>query len=234
MADDAVRRSSEVLHQYVAGESTLADALTRIATIAVDTLHAEMAGLTLLRPDGRAVTAVYVDDEVMALDQSQYDADRGPCLEAFRTKQVIRLGDATAEARWPEFADAARQHRIYSSLSLPLIVGDDGIGALNLYARDRDHFPPEASELGMEFAGQSAIAVANAKAYWEQASLAQQLQSALESRAVIEQAKGVIMSNMGCTADEAFDLLRQQSQAENVKLRDVAAEIVARQARRHS
>jgi AmiR/NasT family two-component response regulator len=84
------------------------------------------------------------------------------------------------------------------------------------------------------FAAEAAVALANAQAYWEQASLAAGLRDAMTSRATIEQAKGVIMATAGVGPDEAFDLLRQQSQHENRKLRDLAADLVARQDRRQS
>lgn len=137
-----------------------------------------------------------------------------------------------AEDRWPTFAAAAAAHGIHSSLSLPLIVDDRGIGALNLYGRPKKKFDDVSEDFGIAFAAQAAAAVAHGVAYWEKATLAEQLQAALTSRAVIEQAKGIIIGSTGCSADEAFQMLREQSQTQNIKLRDVAAELVQRQQRR--
>jgi GAF domain-containing protein len=166
------------------------------------------------------------------VDQAQYDSDRGPCLEAFRTMAVVKVDDVRLDERFPEFAASALEHGLRSSLSVPLIAHGEGIGAVNLYTAEAGHFRDDDVEHAEEYAGQAAIALANAQAYWEQASLAQNLAKALESRSVIDQAKGVIIATAGVDADDAFDLLRQQSQAENRKLREVAAEIVERQVRR--
>jgi GAF domain-containing protein len=145
---------------------------------------------------------------------------------------VVRVDSTDADDRWPEFLDAARAHGIHSSLSLPLLVAGDGIGALNLYAEPPSRFSDSSEVVGQAIAAHAAVAVANGIAYWEKVTLAEQLETALTSRAIIEQAKGVIIATTGRSAEEAFVLLREQSQAQNVKLRDVAAEIVERQQRR--
>jgi AmiR/NasT family two-component response regulator len=85
--------------------------------------------------------------------------------------------------------------------------------------------------MGVELAAAASIVLANASAYWAALELSEQLNDAMRSRAVIEQAKGVIMATAGCNADAAFDLLREQSQSENRKLRDIAQDIVIRQDR---
>ena len=216
---------------FVAGREPLGDTLQLVAETAVRALRADMAGLTLLYPDGRAHTAVWTAPGAIQIDQAQYDADGGPCLEAFRTQAQRRVSDIASDDRWPAFVAVAAQHGVQSSLSTPLVIGGEGIGALNLYSTEVDHFTEDDEEHAGLFAGEAAVTLANAQAYWEQASLAENLTLAMESRAVIEQAKGVIMATAGVDPDEAFDILRQQSQAENRKLRDLAAEIVARQKR---
>jgi GAF domain-containing protein len=229
MAEDALRASLVALHRYVAGESSLGDALHRILAVAVDAVGAEQAGLTVLQPDGRPVTAVHVGAGAEPIDRDQYGADRGPCLEAFRSGTVIRVDDAARDRRWPEWAAAAVDNGVRSSLSLPLVVADRRIGALNLYAPGPSAFGEDDVVLGSALAGQAAVAVGNAAAYWEQATLAEQLGVAMASRAVIEQAKGVIMATTGCDPERAFRLLREESQVRNLKLRDVASDLVARQ-----
>jgi GAF domain-containing protein len=229
---DPLATALDAVRSYVAGREPLSETLQHVAESAITALHVDMAGLTLLFPDGRARTAVSTSDIARTVDQAQYDADRGPCLEAFRQKRQIRVDDTATDDRWPEFATAAQAEGVQSSLSLPLVVAGDGIGALNLYSTRLNQFTEEDAEDAQLFGDQGAVALANAQAYWEQATLAENMTNAMASRATIEQAKGVIMATAGCDPNEAFDRLRQQSQYENRKLRDVAAEIVRNQARR--
>src|SRR5687768_148988 len=167
MSDKPGPNPVAALHQPFSSDGSLAHTLNRIAVTAVDALSADMAGLTLLDANGRATTAVFTDDAAPEIDQAQYDSDRGPCLQAFRTRQILRVDDMATEHRWPEFAQEARSHGIQSSVSLPLIVGEDGIGALNVYARSGEQFDASSEAIGLTFAAQAAIAVANGVAYWE-------------------------------------------------------------------
>ena len=226
-----VARALEAVRSFVAGDEPLDETLLRLSRLAVDALAADMAGLTLLHPDGRAATAVATDEQAREVDEAQYDADRGPCLQALRSETVIRVDDAASDARWPEFASRAIERQVRSSLSLPLLVNGAAIGALNLYSSLPGNFADGAEPHGLAFAREASVALASAQAYWNQADTAAGLARAMASRAVIEQAKGVLIATMGVSAEEAFDLLRQQSQAENRKLREVATEIVEAQQR---
>ncbi len=130
---------------------------------------------------------------------------------------------------YPEFARAARAHGVGSVLSLPLVAGDVGLGALNLYAPAGMAFSTEDEAVGLELAAAAAIVLANASAYWGASLLGEQLTEAMRSRAVIEQAKGMLMARSPeLSPDDAFDLLRRASQRENVKLREIAQRIVDR------
>jgi GAF domain-containing protein len=230
------RRPDEVpavaLDEPVSGQESLADTLLRIAHTAASGLGADMAAVSLLTAAGRPTTFAFTGDIAPEIDQAQYDADDGPCLQALRSGRLLRVDDTDVETRWPAFATAARAHGIHSSLSLPLTIDGRGRGALNLYARPKHAFDDISERFGTAFAAQVATAVANGVAYWEKAALAEQLETAMASRAVIEQAKGIIMATSGCSPDEAFNLLREQSQSQNIKLRDIAAELVERQQRR--
>ena len=176
--------------------------------------------------DGRPTTAVCTHDAAMEIDAAQYRSESGPCLEAFRTGEVIRIKAIADDRRWPEFAESAVSHGIRSSLSLPLVVGDESLGALNLYAAEERAFSDDDEETGKLFAAQAAVALANAQVYWSARIMTEQLREALASRDVIGQAKGIIMSQRGLGEDDAFDVLRRASQRENVKVREVAQRIV--------
>jgi GAF domain-containing protein len=224
----ALLRMVLVGNEFIGGGRPLGDTLTEITRLGCEALGADMAGLTMTERRDRPRTAVYTDAKVLEIDEAQYQADRGPCLDAARERVVLRMVDAEVDGdRWPEFAEAARRHGVRTTLSVPVLVGDHSIGALNFYDRRAGYFGDDLDDPAAGFAGQMAIVAA----YIEKAELADQMQQAMDSRATIEQAKGIIMATAGCSPDEAFDLLRQQSQAENRKLRDIAAELVTRQRR---
>ncbi len=117
-------------------------------------------------------------------------------------------------------------------MSLPLIANAGPIGALNMYSETERAFGSLDVEVGNAFASQAAFVLANAQAYWDARLLSENLGQAMRSRATIEQAKGIIISTSGCTEDEAMELLVQQSQHQNVKLREIAREIVDNAMRR--
>jgi GAF domain-containing protein len=195
----------------------IADAATR------EVIGCDMAGITLVR-DGKPVTAVFTDPLAPEIDTAQYEAGTGPCLDAFHERLVFRIDDTRNEARWPEFAAAASAAGILSTLSLPLVVGETGLGALNLYSYDLDAFVDD--ETATVFAAQASVVLANSQAYWAVRTLVAQLEEALTSRATIEQAKGILMATRRCGADEAFAWLRRQSQTTNRKIRTVATEVI--------
>ncbi len=231
---DAVNEGLSALSTFVVGRSTLGETLDKVADLACQTVRGtDMVGLTMLK-DGRPATAVFTDPMSPELDQAQYDSGKGPCLDAFRHGRTYRIESTASDANWPEFSRAAGAKGIMSTLSLPLIVEDRSLGALNLYSRAEASFGDEEAQVGMAFATQAAVAMANAQAYWEAKEVADQLGEAMKSRAVIEQAKGILMAAQGCTPDQAFDLLVKASQRSNRKLRDIAIEIVSDPQRRRS
>jgi GAF domain-containing protein len=212
------------LARLVVTDEPLDSTLQRVAELATREIDGcRMAGITLMR-NGKAVTAAFTDAVAPEIDTAQYRTGAGPCLQAFQTNSVLRIDDTRTDTRWPEFARAASEHGVLSTLSLPLIVGANALGALNLYSMSPNTFTNDDSS--MVFALQASVVLANAQAFWAARHLADQLENALTSRAVIEQAKGVLLARTGCSLDEAFDLLRVASQHQNRKLRDVAAEVV--------
>ena len=121
-----------------------------------------------------------------------------------------------------------------STMSLPLVAHDQGLGALNLYSRTAGAFSDDDEQLGLVLAEQASVAVANAEVYWRTKELTDELEQALQSRDVIGQAKGILMAREGFNADQAFDVLRRASQRSNLKLREVAEEIVQSTERRRA
>jgi GAF domain-containing protein len=201
--------------------------LQRVVDLAVRTIPGCDAASVTIVTDGRPRTAVGTDDSTLDVDQAQYDEDDGPCLDAYREHRVNRVDLSGAVEKWPAFTKAAREQGLRSFLAAPLLVHTEGLGALNLYSRSVSGFDALDEAFVSLLTGQAAAAVANSLRYTDATELAAQLETALSSRAVIEQAKGILMTRHGVDPDTAFDLLRRQSQHRNVKLRVVALELVA-------
>jgi GAF domain-containing protein len=228
MADypDHLSEGLAELSRLLVNEEALEDTLQRVADLACRNVDgADVAGVTMLQ-DGKPTTTVFTDPTSPEIDSAQYETGVGPCLDAFRHQRVFRIESTADDENWPDFSNAAAEHGIQSTISLPLGVRGNGIGALNLYSRERAAFSDEEEEVGMMFATQASVALANAQLYSSAYRMTQQLQEALTSRAVIDQAKGILMKEHGVGADEAFELLRRSSQRENRKLRDLAEDLV--------
>jgi GAF domain-containing protein len=221
----------------------LADSLTRIAGLLLSeekldailelcvsltsrTLPgADGVSVTLIR-DGRFTTAVYSNELTRRVDDWQYATNEGPCLSATTEGQRYLTDNLAEECRWPHFAEMAHAEGIHSVLAIPFLPNGEPIGTLNIYSASPAGFSEDDVEIASLFASQAAIVIANSVAYTTARSANEQLRNALETREVIGQAKGILMEREGCSADEAFGLLRGVSQRTNRKLRDVAQDVV--------
>ncbi|HLL66715.1 MAG TPA: GAF and ANTAR domain-containing protein [Micromonosporaceae bacterium] len=207
-------------------DTDLDGVLGRIAELAKRSLPgAREVSVTLVGGKG-ARTAAYTGNLALVLDEWQYEGGHGPCLEAAATTATLPISDMTAEDRWSDWTRRAADAGARSSLSVGLPVHEAVTGALNIYSTEPNAFDEPTIVLAQTFAGYAAVALANAHLYDATATLAKHMQAAMDSRAVIEQAKGIVMSQRHCTADEAFRFLTRASQDTNRKLRDVAAELV--------
>lgn len=208
-------------------ETDFAQLLTRVSELAKQTIPgAAEVSVTIIR-DGSAVTAAFSGDLALHLDEKQYDAGHGPCLDAAQGGTAVVIDDMRTEDRWPGYTFRALQRGALSSVSVALPLQQATTGALNIYGNQAHAFDAEAADLAETFAAYAAVALANAQVYESAAALATQMQEAMASRAVIEQAKGVLVSQLGCTPERAFDLLSKASQNGNRKLHGVAKSIVA-------
>lgn len=219
--------SLAVLSRFLIGELSIHDTLQLVSVHATRAIPgADMAGLTMLL-EGRPRTAVFTDVGAPEIDQAQYDSGEGPCLDAFRDRTVNYVRDTRDDGPWLLFRKAALDHGILSTLSLPMETEERALGAMNLYSSVADGFDPSGVDIARAFAAQASIVLANTQSYWDAHDLSERLGEATRHRAVIEQAKGMLMVTQGCSADDAFDLLVRASQRENVKLREIARRMVA-------
>jgi GAF domain-containing protein len=200
--------------------------LDQIVRVAVEVVTPAVGcGLTVRR-DGGAFTVASSGGLAAQGDEIQYGADEGPCLEALRQGQVVEVFDLREDGRWSRYREHALRLGIVSSLSLPMTVDRETVGALNLYPTQPRAFTDPARRQALAFTDQGSAALGVILRQADQALLHQQLADAMASRSVIDQALGVIMGQQRCTATQAFTLLRQASQNRNRKLRDVAVEII--------
>jgi transcriptional regulator with GAF, ATPase, and Fis domain len=224
MSDEALRALTALTGVALAHadlEETLRE-ICRIATRAVP--NAEGASVTTF-PQGRP-GALASDDWAQTLDELQFEEHEGPCLDAYRTGNAFRIHELKAETRWPSYVPRALDQGARSIMSLPMAAEGSIIGALNLYSREPQAFDAEAASIGEIVSAHAGLASQVSAAFFGHRDLADQLAEAMQSRAVIEQAKGILMAVHRCDADEAFRHLVRMSQTSNRKLREVAEETV--------
>jgi GAF domain-containing protein len=215
------------LQQLLLATDDIDEFLQQLAHLATEVLPGELSCGVTMRRDHRPITVASSDLRASQVDEIQYQHHKGPCLTTLDTGEMVLVDDLAADERWNGYQMPALAHGIGSSISLPLRAAEKVIGALNLYAARAGGFGPREQATATRFAEEASRALTLALRLAERAEMSENLQQALASRAVIDQALGIIMGQNRCTADEAFDVLRTTSQNRNVKLRDIAAAMVA-------
>jgi hypothetical protein len=185
-----------------------------------------IASVTILR-GGKASTVASSGDLALELDREQYRLGAGPCLSAAATGQPSEIPDMRMDQQWPDFAAAAAEAGCDSLLSFPLPGREQVSGALNVYAREFTTADQRTRDLLARLTAYAVVPVSNVYLYEAAVARAEHLQSALDSRAVIDQAKGILMERFRLTPDAAFQALTRVSMETNTKLRDVASRFVA-------
>jgi GAF domain-containing protein len=214
------------LARIVVADRELSEVLNEITGIARRAMPSvEAASITLIRGE-KPFTAAYDGQMALDADELQYERGYGPCIDAGRAGQLFLIDDMRSEQRWPDYAQHAAAHGVLSSLSVPLPFQGATIGALNTYSSRPGVIDDHDVELGEEVAAWVAIAIGNAEAAARTSEDLSHLRSAMTTRALIEQAKGILMERHKIKEDEAFTILTHASQRTNTKLRDVAAELV--------
>jgi GAF domain-containing protein len=221
--DDGLRH----LSRLVVRDETMETTLQRIVEVASRAIPDTLGASITLMKGRHPYTAVATNDEVRRIDAREYAVAEGPCLTALESGEVQSMPDAEDEERWPKFVALCRRSGLASALGVPLRIGTESCGAMNLYAALPNAFKDEHQQSARLLAEQAAVAIVNTRTYGECSEKIRQLQEALDSRVIIEQAKGVLMATERVDADAAFTLLRERSQRANRKLRLIADEVVA-------
>jgi GAF domain-containing protein len=214
------------------GEMSIEDGIREI----VHTTHAmfdvDGAGLMLTDADRHLRSVAASDDRFRHLEELQIEHQEGPCIDAFENKELIGAEDLTTDRRWPMFSDAAIQRKVRAVLASPLPYNQDAVGVVAVLSEDRQPWSPESELALLAFTDLAALLIASMMQGEEQTGIALQLQGALDSRQVIEQAKGVLMERHALVPRAAYDRLRAQARGERRKLGLICAEIVESAARR--
>ena len=203
------------------------DFLTVLVDRSVELLDIDAAGLLLADQHGRLQVIASSNEHVRLLELFQLQNDEGPCLDAYATGVAVSEGDLTVvDGRWPRFAPAAVAAGFVAVDALPMRLRDQVIGALNLFRAVPGEFDPADVRVGQALADVATISLLHERSMRHSDALNEQLQTALNSRVVIEQAKGKLAERMGVDMDQAFSLLRNFARNRNVRLSDLAQAFV--------
>ena len=221
----------EELARITLADNDLVSVMTKIALVARDTVDgADEVSVTLVERQ-QFRTVAFTGQLAVDLDERQYAHGYGPCLDCIRGGDVIVIPEVREETRWSDWVREAEQRGVRSTLSIPVPLRRDVGAGLNIYSTDDRGFDDSSVEVAQTIGAYAGVALANMHLYDAQARVAEQLEAAMRSRAVIEQAKGIVMAQRRCGADDAFQVLVARSQEANRKLRDIAQEVVDEAAR---
>jgi GAF domain-containing protein len=217
-------------------QDSLGAFLERVASVAKRSVPgADEVSITLMDNDGsRPRSVAFTGDLAATLDERQYEAGYGPCLNAAETGMTVPITDTGNTEVYPDFGAQCQRQGVQSTLSVGLPIAGRSIGAMNIYDLTGGVTDPEAVKTAEAFASYASIVLANAAVLADSKEFADQMQAAMRHRSVIEQAKGMIMLQRGGSEQDAFAELTTRSQHENVKLRDVAEGLVQQAKQEHS
>jgi GAF domain-containing protein len=221
-----VRHALVELGRLRFGEMGVEDAIREIVETTHSMFAVDGAGLMLADKDQHLRNVAASDDRFAHLEELQIRHQEGPCIEAFDTKELVGAIDLEREGRWPLFSEAAVQREVRAVLASPLPYNQDAVGVVAVLS-ERSRPWSAANELALlAFTDLAALLIASIIQGEQQSELAGQLQGALNSRQVIEQAKGIVMGTQGVSARSAYELLRSRARSERRKLVAVCAEVV--------
>ena len=203
------------------------DFLQLLTDRSVTLLSASAAGVMLADPRGELRVAASSNEAAGLLELFQLQNDQGPCLDCFRTGQPVTAVDLAGPGqRWPRFAAAATQAGFRTVEALPMRLRDQVIGALNLFRADPGPFDAADLRLGQALADVATIGLLHERNVRRSETVAEQLQGALNSRVIIEQAKGKLAERLGMDMEQSFAMLRDYARNSNQRLTDVARNII--------
>lgn len=213
--------------QTLTARFDVSEVLYRLAENVIAILGVRGAGVSVIDQHGQLRPVTGINELTLTLETVEEQFQEGPCVDAFRQGDVIVVADIEKDIdRWPKWASEAMRNDVWAVLGIPLRVRDQSIGAMNVYSGERRQWREADVRVAKILTDMAASYVANASALQESQRTAEQLREALESRIVIEQAKGIVSVDQSCSVDEAFSILRDHSRRHQVTLRTVAQAVV--------
>lgn len=222
------------LADTLASDYDVIDFLHLLVERCQEILAVDAAGVLLEDAEGTLTLAVASTEKMERYEQSELAHGQGPCIDAYRgVEQIVAETLHDAHERWPDAVPAALELGLHAVYAFPLRLRDDCIGALNLYREKPGPFDDDDIRLAQAFADVAAIGILQERMAADAAKRGEQLQHALESRIVIEQAKGVVMATAQVTSQQAFEMLRGHARSNRMKLRDLCVEVIESQSADH-
>ena len=225
-------RERQLVETFVEVADTLVDdfdvidLLLTLAERCVRLLDVDAAGIMLIDQRGHLHAAAASTENARLVELFELQSDAGPCIDCCRTGTPVVNADLEANhERWPRFAEAARESGFVAVHALPLRLRQTVIGALNLFSAGSRVLTEDDVRAGQALADVATIAILAQRSRHQAELLAEQLQSALNSRIVIEQAKGVLAERRQISVDQAFTLLREHARSHNLRLSDLARDV---------
>ncbi|MEU1038109.1 GAF and ANTAR domain-containing protein [Streptomyces sp. NPDC005551] len=228
MDERLLARTFVELADNLVADFDLMDFLRLVTDRCVSMLDASAAGVLLADLDGTLRVMAASDEQVRLLELFQLQSDEGPCLDCFRSGSPVSVPDLSAQAdRWPHFTEAARLCGFGAVQALPMRLRDEVVGALNLFRATPGPYDPAATSLAQALADVATISLLQHRSAHRSTALNEQLQTALNSRVLIEQAKGKLAERQGVDMEQAFTALRSYARAHNRRLADLALAFVS-------
>jgi GAF domain-containing protein len=221
-----VRHALEDLGRLRFGEMNVEDAIREIVHTTHSMFAVDGAGLMLCDADQHLRNVAASDQRFEHLEELQIRHGEGPCIEAFDTKKLVGAEDLTSDGRWPDFSQAAVARSVRAVLASPLPYNQDAVGVVAVLSEQSRPWTPEGELALLAFTDLAALLIASMMMGERQSLLSQQLQGALDSRQIIEQAKGVLIGTQQISARDAYLRLRAQARSERRKLAEVCADVV--------
>ena len=223
-------RLTDVLSEFartLTGRFEVSEVLYRLAEHVIAILGVRGAGVSVVDERGQLRPVTGINELTLTLETVEEQFQEGPCVDAFKQGDVVVVEDIERDVdRWPKWASEAMRHDVRGVLGIPLRVRDESIGAMNVYSGEPRAWQDADIRVARVLTDMAASYVANASELEQSRRTTEQLREALDSRIIIEQAKGMISVDQDCSVDDAFALLRDHSRRHSVSLRTVAEAVV--------